>query len=104
MNMMQSRLESSEQRQNQMIQFLSKALQHPELIHQLAGARQRISHNGKRGSGLFVFLQRCPFLQATCQSHSPFPILGSRQRTGTASCAFTEKDRFVVRQTQAADV
>lgn len=51
MNMMQSRLESSEQRQNQMIQFLSKALQHPELIHQLAGARQRISHNGKRGSG-----------------------------------------------------
>jgi hypothetical protein len=38
---MQSRLERQEQRQVQMMQFLSKALQHPEMLQSLVGARQQ---------------------------------------------------------------
>lgn len=57
-NLLHSRLDASEQRetqmlqrQNQMIQFLSKALQHPEVLSQLVGARQRISANGEPAAG-----------------------------------------------------
>lgn len=48
---MEARLDASEQKQTQMIQFLSKALQHPELLQQLVGARQRVSHDGNPASG-----------------------------------------------------
>lgn len=39
--LMQQRLERTEQRQAQMMQFLSKALQHPEMLQSLVGARQQ---------------------------------------------------------------
>lgn len=39
------------QRQNQMVQFLSKALQHPEVLSQLVGARQRVSSSSQAATG-----------------------------------------------------
>lgn len=40
--MLQQRLDAQEQRQVQTMQFLSKALQHPEMLQSLVGARQNV--------------------------------------------------------------
>lgn len=50
------------QRQNQMVQFLSKALQHPEVLSQLVGARQRVSSSSQAATGAhrqLLFASRC---------------------------------------------
>lgn len=46
----QKRLEATEMRQNQMMGFLSTALQNPSMLHQLVGSRQGIQRleNGPR--------------------------------------------------------
>ncbi len=51
MRMLQQRLEVQEQRQVQMMQFLSKALQHPEMLQQLVGARQNVQRISGGHSG-----------------------------------------------------
>ena len=54
------------QRQDQMVQFLSKALQHPEVLSQLVGARQRISSGAQPAPGA-----PRPYLRAPiCRRHA----------------------------------
>lgn len=55
---MQSRLERQEQRQVQMMQFLSKALQHPEMLQSLVGARQQRFDGSVQGAHCACLAER----------------------------------------------
>ena len=68
--MLQTRLELQEQRQNQMMQFLSKALQRPTMLQQLVASRQNIQRiaNGCNSAhhGTFSPDQHLPSIEHEC--------------------------------------
>ena len=79
---MQSRLERQEQRQVQMMQFLSKALQHPEMLQSLVGARQQRFDGSVQGAWL------------TVQQTAGFGVLPSSCAAVAVPCADLMQERW----------